>query len=68
MSKYAPVADNNNPSSYTDKIVNFFKTKGVDITRNTPIKDLSTKLWAQAISMLEDSESYKNLVSLQLFD
>lgn len=55
MSVYAPAADKNNPTAYAKFVA---KKLGVDI--NTPISQLDTKKWADAIEQMEGNKTGNN--------
>lgn len=48
MRIYAPASDNNNPDNYAD-----FIARRLGISVNTPIKNIDSKKWADAISIME---------------
>ncbi len=49
--KYAPASDNNNPGQYAANLANF-----MGVRPDTPIGQLDTGKWAEAVSMAEDHE------------
>lgn len=55
MSVYAPAADNNNPQHYAG-----FIAKKLGISVNTPIKNIDTKKWADAIEKMEGNKKGNN--------
>lgn len=55
MSVYAPAADNNNPTHYAG-----FIAKNLGISVNTPIKNIDTKKWADAIEKMEGNKKGNN--------
>lgn len=55
MGVYAPASDNNNPKQYAE-----FIAKKLNISPTTPIKDINTSDWADAISVMEGNKSYLN--------
>lgn len=52
MAVYAPVSDNNNPKHYAE-----FVAKRLGISPNTPIKDVDSQKWADAISAMEGNKN-----------
>jgi hypothetical protein len=61
MKKYAPAKDHNDPVAYAATIA---ERLGINV--NDPIKGISTKEWAGAISFVESKQSYKELKKLGL--
>lgn len=53
MSVYAPASDNNNPKRYAEFIAN-----KLNISPDTPIKNINAENWADAISIMEGNKSY----------
>ena len=41
ISKYAPASDNNDPTSYTNNVINYFKSQNIDITADTTIEQIN---------------------------
>lgn len=52
MAKYAPAADRNNPKKYAEFIAN-----KIGISPNTPISQVPTKQWADAIAIMEGNKN-----------
>ncbi len=55
MSTYAPASDNNNPKGYAE-----FIAKKLGISPNTPISNIDTKRWADAITQMEGNKKGNN--------
>lgn len=62
MAVYAPSSDNNNPKHYADFIAN-----KLGVSPNTPISQVSTKDWADAITQFEGNKSGNNPGNLRTF-
>lgn len=64
MSKYAPFGDgNNNPIAYAE-----FIAKKAGVNTNTPISQIDTKKWADAIEKVEGNKKGNNPGNLRAFE
>lgn len=62
MSVYAPAADNNDPTSYTN-----FIAKKIGVSPNTPISQIDTRAWASAIEQMEGNKYGNNPGNLKKY-
>lgn len=62
MSVYAPASDHNNPEAYAD-----FIAKQIGVTPDTPIANIDTEKWADAITKFEGNTQGNNPGNLEKY-